>query len=91
MTDDSVEDVKGKALYEGQKLAEWNPEIGDKLVPASGRERVPLFGSVAGRVDGRYTDDPVKAERDLGRRLARFPQRTVATARSEREATIGDE
>ena len=42
-------------------------------------------------IDGRYSDDLVEAERDLGGLLARFAEQVAAAARVELEGNVGDD
>ena len=91
MTRVLFETVEGNAMYERRKLADWVPGIVDKLGRTGDAERVVMFGSVAGRVDGRYTGDRAEAECDLAGRPARFAEQVVVAARSDMEANDGDE
>jgi len=51
-----VSTINGKAAYDGRTLAEWVPEVVEKLAQASDPERVILFGSVARGDDGPDSD-----------------------------------
>ena len=46
----------GKAVYEGRTLAEWVPQVVDRLFARSAAERVILFGSLARGEDDRNSD-----------------------------------
>lgn len=46
----------GKALFEGRTLAEWVPQVVDRLFARSAAERIILFGSLARGEDGQDSD-----------------------------------
>jgi uncharacterized protein len=70
--------VDGKALYNGRRLAEWVPDVAQRIFECSAAERVILFGSVARGDDNPDSDIdvivvlPITGSRhDVGVQLSR--------------------
>jgi predicted nucleotidyltransferase len=52
----SVEVAEGRVRYDGRTLAQWAPDVAQRIVDRCGATRIVLFGSVARGDDGPDSD-----------------------------------